>query len=221
MRWMLTCPWPSGTSSPQVPGVRVFFASLTWTLRMSGARISTARSGSPIVVEKHVGGIEVHLQIRALQFVERQPQQVGRLLPGLEGDGDAFCLRERADLAQRVEERLAVGVARLGDEAGVQHQVAQPQRPRALQRPQEAFQAFRARGRDCRSRRSSGWFAAWCNPRRESRAWRRVMRKPGRPRRGRQTVALVPGGVMRVAAGDLHHVHAQPFQQAASVRGRS
>ena len=40
-----------------------------------------------------------------------------------------------------------------------------------------------------------------------------VMRKPAAPRRLRQAIALVPGRVMRIAAGDLHHVDAEPIEK--------
>ena len=39
-----------------------------------------------LVVQQHVRRVEVHLQVRALQFVECQAQQVGRLLARLERD---------------------------------------------------------------------------------------------------------------------------------------
>ena len=56
------------------------------------------------VVEQHVGRVEVHLQVRALQVVERQPQQVGRLLARFERQSDALVGGELAGLGQRVQE---------------------------------------------------------------------------------------------------------------------
>ena len=140
---MLTWPRPSGTSSPQVPGVVGRLASLTWTLRMSGPRISTARKRIALVVQEHVGGVEVHLQVGTFQLVERPPQQVGGFLAGLKGDGHAPRLCQGADFAERVEERLAIGVVRFGQETGVQRQVGQAEGAGAVERPGEAFEAFR------------------------------------------------------------------------------
>ena len=43
-----------------------------------------------------------------------------------------------------------------------------------------------------------------------------VMRKPAARAASGMRVALVPGGVVRVAAGDLHHVDAEPVQSRFS-----
>src|SRR5262249_17936118 len=67
-------------------------------------------NGIALVIEQHVSGVEVDLEVRTFQVVQRLPQQVRRLLAGLERDGNTLGLRQIADLRQRVEERLAVGV---------------------------------------------------------------------------------------------------------------
>ena len=110
---------------------------------MSGPRISTARRRIALVVEQHVGRVEVDLQIGALQIVERPPQQIGSFLARLESDGDAARHGQVADSAKRVEERLAVRIARLRQEAGVQRQVGQAERTSALQGPLQALQTLR------------------------------------------------------------------------------
>ena len=56
-------------------------------------------------------------------------------------------LGQIADLGQRVEEGLAVGIARLGQETGVQHQVGQAQGAGCVPGPMEAVQPFGAGGR--------------------------------------------------------------------------
>ena len=48
-----------------------------------------------------------------------------------------------------------------------------------------------------------------------------VMSKPGGLRGLGHVVALVPGGVVRVAAGDLHDVDAESVEETPSARGRS
>src|SRR5262249_38107614 len=62
-----------------------------------------------LVVEEHVGGGEVDLEVGALQLVERAAEEIGRLLARLEGDGDALRLRERADLAEVSRKALRSG----------------------------------------------------------------------------------------------------------------
>ena len=102
----------------------------------------------------------------------------------------------------------------------MQHQVGQAQRERAVQRPGEALEPLRP-GR--RVAEAAGLL---------DRLRRRVVlageaeHGAGHVEAGGQGglghgVALVPGGVVRVAAGDLHDVDAEPVEQAASARGRS
>ena len=140
---------------------------------MSGASRSTACDRVVLVVQEHVRRVEVHLQVRALQVVERPAEQGGGLLAGLERDRDALLGRELADLAQRVEERLAGRVADLGDEAGVEHQVGQAQLAGAVQGPLEAFESFGPQGRVAEAAGLLDVLAASCSPRRGSRAWPR------------------------------------------------
>src|SRR5207248_541737 len=59
-----------------------------------------------------------------------------------EGDRDALSLGQIAHLGERVEERLAVGIARLGKEARVQHEVGQAQCLGTVEGPAEAGEAF-------------------------------------------------------------------------------
>ena len=131
-----------------------------------------------LVVQEHVGGVEIHLQVGAFQLVQGAAQQVGALLAGLEGDGDALGLGHGADLAERVEERLAVGVVRLGQEPGVQRQIRQAEGAGAVERPGEAFEAGRPVGGVAETAGASDRGRAWCSPPRGSRAWRRSGRKP-------------------------------------------
>src|SRR5579884_227521 len=88
-----------------------------------------------LVIKQHIGRIEVYLQIGTFQFVERAAEQVGGFLAGLESDGDALLGSQGADLAERIEERFAIRTSRLRQEAGVQHQIGQPQGASAIQRP--------------------------------------------------------------------------------------
>src|SRR5690606_13005134 len=69
-----------------------------------------------------------------------------RLLSRLETQRDAVFLRQRRCLSERVEEGLPAGVARLGDEAAVQHEAVDAQRARARQAPLQRLEALGAGG---------------------------------------------------------------------------
>src|SRR5579875_441205 len=165
-----------------------------------------------LIIKQHVGRIEIHLQIGALQFIEGEAKQVSSFLAGLKGDGDAFFCGQGTDLAECVEERFAIGMSRLRQESGVQHQIGQSQSPRAVERPAEAFQTFAARR----------WIAeAACalNGLRRGVVFAGEAEhgaahlQTGRPGCFRQTIALVPGGMVRISTGDLHHRDAELIKQ--------
>ena len=68
------------------------------------------------VIEQHVGRVEIHLDVRRLQLVERRRKQVRGLLPGLERQGHAAFPGKVAGPGERVEHggSLRVVAAREG-----------------------------------------------------------------------------------------------------------
>ena len=166
-----------------------------------------------LVVQQHVRRVEVHPQGRAHQVVECAAEEGGGLLTRLEGDNDIRLLGQVADLVERVEERLAGRVAHLGDEPGVQHQVRQAEFFGAGERPLEAFEPLGAGGRVAEP---AGAFdvcrgGVVLSGEAEHGAGHA---EAGGDGGGGHGVAFDPTRVVRVAAGDLHHIHAEAVEEA-------
>ena len=89
--------------------------------------------GIPLVVEDHVGRVEVHADVLAAERSQERREGVCLLLAGLERDGHLPRREEIRDLPEAGLERGERGVARLvGQETGVERHEAEAQPRRNL-----------------------------------------------------------------------------------------
>src|SRR5262249_28902606 len=104
------------------------------------------------------------------------------------------------------------GVARLGDEAGVQHQILQTQSEGTVEGPLEALEALSP---GCRVAEAAGLLDGL---RRRVVLAREAEHRAGQTEAGglghfRQAVAFLPRRVVRVAASDLHDIQAEAVEE--------
>ena len=170
---MSTSPSPSGTSWPHWPGC--FRSPGVFDVDRANIRPEDLDGPDRVahVVEQHVGGVEVDLQAWRLELVERESQQVGGLLAGLERQRDALGGGQLASLSQRLEHRRPGGVAGLGNETGVERQIAQAECDRAIERPLEPLDPLRPKSRVAEAAGGLDRLRRRVIFARETRAWRR------------------------------------------------
>jgi hypothetical protein len=122
-------------------------------------------------------------------------------------------LGEVADLGERVDKRLAIGVARFGKEPGMEHQVGETEILGALQGPLKSFETLGPSGRIAEAARFLNVSGGGVVLAGEAEHGPRHV-EAGGASRGGHPVSLVPCRVMRVAARDLHHVATEAVQKA-------
>ena len=163
-----------------------------------------------------MAGSKLTLRFGAFSSSSVSRSSSGGLLAGLEGQGDALLGGHLAGLGQGVEHRRAAGVADLGQEAGVEHQVGQAQRDGPVEGPGEPIEPLGAVGGVAEAAggldRLGGGVVLAGEP--EHGAGEGQARGPGGLGHG---VALGPARVVGVAAGDLGRVDAQVAEQALQL----
>src|SRR5437660_1942519 len=99
----------------------------------------------------------------------------------------------------------------------MQHEVGQTQRARALQRPLEALETLRPRGRVAKAARFLNCLRSRVILTGKAKHGSRHA-EAGRARGFRKLVAFDPCRMVRIAASDLHDIDSQPVQQPFQLR---